>query len=67
MSDGGWRARRRVESSGERRDNLDVTSCANCGATLPADARFCSGCAAPVERRPVQPERAPRRGRNPRR
>ncbi len=30
----------------------DVTACAHCGAPLPADARFCPSCAAPVDREP---------------
>jgi class 3 adenylate cyclase len=29
-----------------------VTACAQCGAELPPDARFCPSCAAPVESRP---------------
>jgi class 3 adenylate cyclase len=31
-------------------------SCPQCGAKIPADARFCPSCAAPVERKPAQPE-----------
>jgi class 3 adenylate cyclase/tetratricopeptide (TPR) repeat protein len=50
------RVRRRIESSGERRDNPGVTSCAQCGTTAPADARFCPKCAAPLGRKPTAPE-----------
>ena len=32
------------------RDNVRMAACAQCGAELPADARFCPSCAAPVER-----------------
>src|SRR5713226_5851840 len=38
----------RFEFSAERRDNSRVTTCANCGATLPAGARFCPSCATPA-------------------
>ena len=33
-----------------------VTACAQCGAALPADARFCPSCAAAVEREPEPTE-----------
>jgi class 3 adenylate cyclase len=33
-----------------------VTTCANCGATLPAGARFCPSCATPAEREPEPSE-----------
>jgi class 3 adenylate cyclase len=33
-----------------------VTSCAECGAALPAAARFCPSCSASVERSPTQSE-----------
>src|SRR5919205_1221974 len=48
--------RRRIESSGERRDNYGVTSCVQCGAALPSDAHFCPRCAAPAERPTGQSE-----------
>src|SRR5262245_33867313 len=34
----------------------DMTACIQCGAALPADARFCPSCAAPVEREPEPTE-----------
>jgi len=33
-----------------------MTACAQCGTALPADARFCPACAAPVEQRPEPAE-----------
>ena len=33
-----------------------MTACVQCGASLPADARFCPSCAAPVERQPEPSE-----------
>ncbi|HJQ49115.1 MAG TPA: adenylate/guanylate cyclase domain-containing protein [Gaiellaceae bacterium] len=33
-----------------------MAACAKCGAELPADARFCPSCAAPVEREPEPAE-----------
>jgi class 3 adenylate cyclase len=49
-------SRREIESSGDRRDNPRVTTCAQCGARLPSDARFCPACAASVDRAPEPAE-----------
>ena len=38
------------------RDNPAMAACSQCGTALPADARFCPACAAPLEQRPVPAE-----------
>jgi class 3 adenylate cyclase/tetratricopeptide (TPR) repeat protein len=45
-----------IEGRHELRDNCLMGVCVQCGAVLPAGARFCPTCAAPVERAPEPAE-----------
>src|SRR5919197_2791644 len=54
-ADGKWPGRR-IETSAGQRDNPGMTSCAECGAAVLADARFCPSCGAPVKRKPAKTE-----------
>ena len=49
-------ARTLFQSGANRRDNRRRDRLRQCGAPLPADARFCPSCAAPVDRKPEPSE-----------